>query len=54
MNIKKIIIEDDNKNEIEFNITDGCGLFVTDDNKTIMLPSNNNNIKYNLIKYLLK
>lgn len=54
MKIKKIIIEDNDGKEIEFDIKDGCGIFVTSKDNTIILPSNNDSIKLNLIKQILK
>lgn len=54
MKIKKIIIEDNDGNELEFDINDGCGIFITSNNNNIILPSNNANIKLELIKQILK
>lgn len=54
MNIKKIIIEDEDSKQIEFDIKDGCGIFITSNNQTIILPTNDDSIKFNLMKYILK
>lgn len=55
MKLSKIVIFDEKENkEIELSIQDGCGMFITEDNNVVILPTNNSSIKYELLKQLLK
>lgn len=52
--ITKVIFEDDNGNQYENDIIDGCGAFITKDNCTLLLPTNNADINMHVLKMILK
>lgn len=39
MKIEKIIVSDENGDQVEFNIKDGVGIFITDDDQRLILPT---------------
>lgn len=53
MKIEKMIISDDEGNQQEFKISDGAGIFITDDGRRLILPSNNDSINLDVIRSVL-
>lgn len=53
MQIKKIIVENEKGEEVEFNIAEGCGMFLTNDNKNLTLHTERDDIKMKLMKLIL-
>lgn len=53
MKIAKIIVLDDENKEIEFNINDGAGIFMTEEGKRLILPSANNDLNMDVLRSVL-
>ena len=50
MKIEKLIVTNDNGEIIEFNIKDGSGIFITEDNQKLVLPCTNDSLNMEVIR----
>lgn len=50
LKIEKIVVLDDEGNLIEFPIKDGVGIFITEDDKRLVLPSINDSLNMEIVR----
>jgi len=53
LKIEKIIVQDDEGNLIEFPVKDGVGIFITEDDKRLILPSTNESLNMEVLRCVI-
>jgi hypothetical protein len=52
--LDRIIVKNDDGEELEFKIVDGFGVFVTEDSQRIVWPTNDAQLKLDMLKLILQ